>query len=122
VSTNHHPNPDETPETLAEAVDRLTAAGYTESLASDGVCLVTPDGQAFEIDDLEVEEVVRFEGDTDPADESIVIALHCPKSGLRGTYVAAYGSQASPRNATILTKLARHLDERTGGHRHGSVH
>lgn len=52
-----------------------------------------------------IERVVRIEGPTDPADESIVFGLVCARCGGRGVLVSAYGPAASAEEATVLASL-----------------
>jgi hypothetical protein len=49
----------------------------------------------------------RFEGNTDPADEAIVLGLACPQCGVRGVLVSAYGPDA---DAGLLA-LVEHLSD-----------
>jgi len=94
-------------ETLSEAVDRLTADGYTQDFRAerDGLRAVGTDcvhpPEAFEID-----AILRFEGESDPADESGLFALRCDAHGMRGTYVVAYGPGIDPRDAEMVRRLA----------------
>jgi hypothetical protein len=52
---------------------------------------------------LVVQRTFRFEGDTDPGDEAIVLGVECPGCGARGIIVSAYGPQAS---AELLALVA----------------
>ena len=92
-------------ETLAEAIARLTAAGFGDDFrATPRGLLAAAAGETFEPESLEIEEVVRFEGATDPADESILFALR-GRSGVRGTYAAAYGPAMDPLDAEMIRRL-----------------
>lgn len=92
--------------TLSEATERLTAAGYTAEFRAeaDGLhavgtgCLHAPE-------DLSVDEIVRFEGSTDPQDESMLFALSCGEHGVRGTWVVAFGPGIPPRDAEMVRRL-----------------
>jgi hypothetical protein len=61
--------------------------------------------------DAEVVELFRFEGASDPGDESVVVALRCQACGAGGTLVAAYGMAADGAEADVLAAL---VDGRTG--------
>jgi hypothetical protein len=93
-------------ETVAHAVDRLTAAGYRDSFRAeaDGLHAV-PGGCLHAPESLTVDEVVRFEGVTDPGDEAIVFALRCGEHGVRGTFVIAYGTNATEQEAQMARRL-----------------
>lgn len=95
-------------ETLAEAVDRLTSAGFREDFrATPSGLMAVATGDTYEPESLEIEEVVRFEGPTDPADESILFALRCGADGAKGTYVTAYGPCVDPLDAEMVRRLGR---------------
>lgn len=93
---------------LAASIDRLTAAGYTDSFKAEpqGVrafragCLHPPER-------LRVVEVLRFEGPTNPDDEAILFALECEEHGTRGTYAVPYGPQTPAADAEALRRLRR---------------
>ena len=59
----------------------------------------------FDIDDFEIVEYYRFEGDTDPADEAIVYAIES-KTGLKGVLVSGYGISAEGMSAELVKKLS----------------
>ena len=93
-------------ETIADAVNRLTAAGYRADFRAEEsglrvagtACVHPPEG-------LLIDEVVRFEGISDPADEAIVFALRCPEHGVKGTYTVAYSFQMEPTDAEMMRRL-----------------
>ncbi|MBL4819148.1 MAG: phosphoribosylpyrophosphate synthetase [Deltaproteobacteria bacterium] len=94
-------------ETLSQAIKRLEAKGYTEDFRSkEGKLIATPSQQKFEADDLSMDEVVRFEGETDLDEEMILFALSDPKTGLKGTYAVAYSHNMDPEDVDIVQKLS----------------
>ena len=93
-------------ETVTEALQRLAAAGYVDEyraeaqgLRSRATGIVLPPG-AFLVD-----EIVRFEGDSDPSDESAVFALTFPGDGAKGTYTVAFGTLMDAMDADIVRRL-----------------
>ena len=92
-------------ETLAQAIDRLTAAGYTDDFRaeSDGLHAVYG-GCVHQPEELMIEEVVRFEGITNPDDEAILFALRC-SDGMKGTYTTAYGPNMPAADAEMARRL-----------------
>lgn len=98
----------ETPDTLSEAVALLQAHGYTGNFdihdhrVTCPACNTTHEPKA-----LIVERVYRFEGPSDPADESIVFGVRCPSCGARGVLVSPYGPDADPEVMQQLSLLAR---------------
>ena len=94
-------------ETLSQVVNRLNAAGYTDDFRAEPNGLrAVASGCTHTPESLRIDEVVRFEGVTDPDDEAIVFALHCRTHGTRGTYVTAYGPQMSPLDAEMVRRLS----------------
>jgi hypothetical protein len=95
------------PESESGAITWLASQGFVSdfSLADDSLecsaCqrLHPPEG-------LVVRHTFRFEGDTDPGDESIVLGLECPECGALGVAVSAYGPDADPGLLAVLARLA----------------
>ena len=93
-------------ETVSEALQRLTAAGYTDEYRAEahGLRSLSKDTihppSAFSVD-----EIVRFEGDSDPSDESAVFALTSRADGTRGTYTVAYGPMMDALDAQMVRGL-----------------
>lgn len=56
----------------------------------------------FEPSTMHLDRLRRLEGASDPADMQVVLALHCPHCGARGTAVVAYGPDASEDEAKVL--------------------
>jgi hypothetical protein len=55
--------------------------------------------------ELVVRHTFRFEGDTDPGDEAIVLGVECPATGAKGIIVSAYGPDADPQLIELLRSL-----------------
>ena len=93
-------------ETLSHAVDRLTAHGYTDDFRAepDGMRAVVA-GVFYRPELLVVEEVDRFDGISDPADEAIVLALHCIEDGIKGTYTVPFGPGVGALDAEMMHRL-----------------
>jgi hypothetical protein len=95
-------------ETIAEAVERLTAAGYTDQFRAErGQLVALRSGRRFSPERLRADQLVRFEGESDPADEAIVYALSSEDSQVRGTLCIAFGNELPPEEADVLRKLKR---------------
>jgi len=91
--------------TLVDALDGLRERGYTEDFQ------IKPDGMEWTEQqtllspaDFEITEVYRFEGISDPGDNSIVYAVE-GKKGLRGVVIDAYGMYSDNLSADMLEKL-----------------
>lgn len=92
---------------VGEAVDELTRAGYGERFHSAWGGLVDTRARRFDPADLIVDEVYRFEGETDPGEEAAVFALRDADRGIRGTFVVHYGPGVDAGDAEIVLRLRR---------------
>jgi hypothetical protein len=96
----------ETADTVTEAIALLEADGYrTDFSFTDGTIRCTACDVAHRPPQLLVRRTFRFEGDTDPGDEAIVLGIECPACGMRGVVVSAFGPDASPEFIELLTHL-----------------
>lgn len=93
-------------DTLSEAVNDLRNRGFTVDFNLQENCLVCHSDK-FNIEDFEVAEVYRFEGNTDPADEAIVFGIES-KTGVKGVLVSGYGISAEGMSAEMAKKLSLH--------------
>jgi len=99
-------------ETLSQATQRLAAAGYTDDFrAEDGGLRAIEHDCVHAPETLVIDEIHRFEGVSDPQDESMLFALRCPDHDVRGTYVVAFGPDVGARDADMV----RRLDDRRRG-------
>ncbi|MBK8338660.1 MAG: phosphoribosylpyrophosphate synthetase [Flavobacteriales bacterium] len=95
--------------TLYEAVNDLQRRGYTDDLQLGGHCVVCDRrGVSLDPDDFNIDEFHRFEGNSDPEDQSIVYAISSAKHELKGVLVNAYGPDASSMAQEMVRKLATH--------------
>ena len=89
---------------LVEAQQGVIANGYTEGFIWKDDCLMTQDkSKCFQVGDLVSVEEYRFEGMTNPGDESILIVLEA-NDGTKGYAISSYGPTADE-------KLVKFLDE-----------
>ncbi|HKY15959.1 MAG TPA: hypothetical protein VJM33_13625 [Microthrixaceae bacterium] len=95
------------PDTVTEAVQLLESSGFKDQLRIDGSELRCGEcGRAHDPSTVEVSHVFRFEGDSDPGDEAIVVGLVCPACGATGVIASAYGPDADPQVFEVLSTLA----------------
>lgn len=85
------------------AINDLRKRGYTEDFNLEENCLVC-NAQRFSPNDFTIHEVYRFEGPSDPADESVVYGIES-NNGLKGILVDGYGYSSTARNEAIVRKL-----------------
>ena len=95
-------------ETLVEALTRLRSDGYTQDFAAvaGGDLRCGGCGSVHRPETMVIGEIVRFEGDSNPDDEAILVALHC-SCGVGGLYSSANGPDASAYDVAALTRLPR---------------
>jgi hypothetical protein len=92
--------------TETSQVAALRDAGFAADFEMRGDELVLTDEGPVDPRTLHIDRQYRFEGDSDPDYESLVMALHDPSSDVRGVWVSAYGPAASPAEADVLALLA----------------
>lgn len=93
-------------ETLSEALARLERLGFRDSLrARPGGLLGVGRGEILSPETLVIEEIIRFEGQSDPDDEAVLFALRSFDGRVRGTFVAAYGVPTDPDCAAVMERL-----------------
>ncbi|MAT06569.1 MAG: hypothetical protein CL424_16135 [Acidimicrobiaceae bacterium] len=92
-------------ETLSEAITRLAGAAYVHDFRVDGGQLVCDRcGARFDPSQMTIDQIVRFEGISDPDDQAILYALGTG-SGALGLYAAAYGAAASTDDIAVSRAL-----------------
>lgn len=92
-------------ETLSQATTRLANAGFGEHyLAREGRLVCGRCHDSHDPADMNVIEIVRFEGESDPGDEAVVYALDAG-CGHRGLYVAAFGPDATADDIAVSALL-----------------
>jgi hypothetical protein len=93
-------------ETVSAALDGLRDRGYTLDLnLRDDHLHCEAHNLQLHPEDFHIDEVYRFEGDTDPADEAVVYAIASEKHAVRGVFVDGYGPSAQPVSTAMLAKL-----------------
>jgi hypothetical protein len=91
-------------DTLIEAIDALRKEGYTEDFNLKENCLECGDFAIFH-DEFQVDKYFRFDGATNPDDESVLYAIAAKKHGIKGLLVNAYGMYSDPIADEIMAKL-----------------
>lgn len=101
--------------TVSEALNDLFKRGYTFdfSLLKEEDCIFCHNKkQSLDADDFEIDEVYRFEGETDPGDEMIVFAISSTKHNIKGTLLNAFGIYADANNSKLIEKLHYKIREK----------
>jgi hypothetical protein len=103
---------------VADAVSHFTAQGYTGGFrAENGELRDVFTGLTYRPEQLRIDDLVRFEGESDPGDSAAVFALSDSEGAKRGTYVVAFGPQMDRLDAEAVRRLrdARHRKAEAGG-------
>lgn len=93
-------------ETLLDALNDLISRGYTEDFNVDLDMMQCREKDVkMSVDEFEIDEFYRFEGETNPSDMSILYGISSEKYNLKGTLVSAYGTYSGNQSAAIEAKL-----------------
>lgn len=99
-------------ETLSEAVNDLVKRGYTADflVMLENDCLVC-NSHSLELspEEFVIDEIHRFEGMTDPADESILYAISSTQHDVKGLVINSYGADFGYRSSKLVEHLNKHL-------------
>lgn len=95
-------------DTVSEAVAGLQQRGYTGNLNLQQEYLACSSGVQLKPDEFHIDEVYRFEGDTDPGDEMVVYAISSASKNYKGILVNAFGIYAEDISSMLIEKLSTH--------------
>jgi hypothetical protein len=101
-------------DTVTEAIRRLQGEGYTGNWFATAAHELesSESGEVFDPTEVEIDHILRFEGESDPGDESIVFALRTP-AGDRGIYSAPYGANTPTDDAAVIGLLQHRTGDGT---------
>ena len=95
--------------TLVEAINGLKTQGYTEDFNLKENCIHCSNGKyQLSPEDFKVDSVFRFEGESDPEDQSVLYAISSEKYKIKGVLVNAYGIYSEAGANEIMKKLKVH--------------
>lgn len=93
--------------TLVETMASLRNEGYVEDFNLKENCIECQFGRyRIQHHEFEIDKFFRFEGETDPADESILYAISSEKYGLKGVLVNGFGIYSDPLADEMMKKLS----------------
>jgi hypothetical protein len=99
VSKNSHMK------TLADCLNKLVLDGYTENFKVSEVGLLSLEHEKmYKPEQIQVNNFFRFEGISDPADNSILYAIET-NDGIKGTLTDAYGPYADPNVSKFMKEV-----------------
>jgi hypothetical protein len=93
-------------ETMVDAIRRFGTRGYKDAFQArpEGLRSLAT-GDVFSPEDLVVEDVARFEGQSDPGDEATIFALRSRDGVTRGTYTVTFGTEMDILDAQMVPRL-----------------
>lgn len=92
-------------ETVSEVLNDLRNRGYTYDFNNKEGFHVTPGKTPFPPDVFQITECYRFEGMSDPSDNTIIYAIRSKKYHLKGVLMNSYG----PNSDSFASDLAARL-------------
>lgn len=95
-------------DTLSEAVNDLQKRGYTYDflIPDEQECLYCKE-HSLELspEEFVIDETYRFEGMTDPGDESIVFAISSQEHSIKGLVINSFGAKFGYRSSKLVEEL-----------------
>jgi hypothetical protein len=91
--------------TLASCINSLVSAGYETQfkIVKDGLKSLTTE-KIYHPEDVKITNFYRFEGESDPADNSILYAIETT-SGEKGTLSDAYGAYSDTQVSAFVKEV-----------------
>lgn len=86
------------------AIDNLRKEGFNVDFNLEENCIICGSDK-YDVEDFEIVQVYRYEGDSNPSDESTVYGIQS-KDGTKGILVTAYGMYTDSMSTALLRKLA----------------
>ena len=101
-------------DTLSEAVNDLQKRGYTYDffISEEKECVYCQD-QSLELspDEFAIDEIYRFEGMSDPGDESIVFAISSQMHAIKGIVINSFGADFGYRSSKLVQHLYKRISQ-----------
>jgi hypothetical protein len=95
-------------ESLVDALDDLKKRGYQADFEPQSNCLYCSNlDLRLTEEEFQIDEVYRFEGDSNPDDNAVVYAFTSPE-GVKGTIVDGYGAYSENLSFEMAQKLQNH--------------
>lgn len=86
---------------MSEALNHVMAEGFVEEFKFENGGLTTGKGDHYTAHDIRITNFYRFEGYSDPGENSVLYVLETP-DGKKGTLVDAYGAYSDAKLANFL--------------------
>ncbi|MGV3527450.1 MAG: phosphoribosylpyrophosphate synthetase [Flavisolibacter sp.] len=97
--------------TVSQTIEALKKEGYTLDFNLQQSCIACHQTQKIlSPDDFEIDEIFRFEGESNPDDEAVVYAISSLTFGVKGVLLHAYGPYADELSTAMVQKLRRRIE------------
>ncbi len=95
--------------TLSETINGLVKLGYIHDFNIHEECIVCHQANVkLSPTDFQIDKVYRFEGESNPDDNSILYVISSPSYKLKGTLVNGYGISSDDETSKVIEKLETH--------------
>src|SRR5690606_24173204 len=95
--------------TLSETINGLIKLGYIHDFNISEECLVCHQTNiTLSPNDFQIDKVYRFEGESNPEDQSILYAISSAKFDIKGVLVNGYGISSDDTTSKLIEKLETH--------------
>ena len=95
--------------TLSETINGLIKLGYNHDFNIHEECIVCHHANVkLSPSEFIIEKVYRFEGESNPDDQSILYVISSVEHNLRGTLVNGYGISSDEETSKVIEKLLTH--------------
>lgn len=92
--------------TLSETINGLIKLGYIHDFNIQEECLVCHKTNiTLSPNDFQIDKVYRFEGNSNPEDQSILYAISSTKLNIKGTLINGYGISSDETTQKLIEKL-----------------
>ncbi|MEP7236327.1 MAG: phosphoribosylpyrophosphate synthetase [Ferruginibacter sp.] len=96
-------------DTVVDALTGLKERGYTTNFNIAFDKLMCSENKAcLNVNEFEIVEMHRFEGNSNPADEDVVYAVESISGNIKGVITSAYGLYADSASTEMIRKLSMH--------------
>ncbi len=95
--------------TLSETINSLIKLGYNHDFNISDECLVCHQNNIIlSPNDFQIDKVYRFEGESNPDDQSILYVISSPIFDVKGILVNGYGISSDDATSKLIEKLETH--------------
>lgn len=91
--------------TLVDCLAKMREDGFKEDFSIKDDCLFSlTTGKSYKAEDVSIVNFFRFEGQTDPGDDSIMYVI-LTRDGSKGTLIDGYGPSSEPETSHFILQV-----------------